>query len=362
MKENKEDYSLSEIIVEFKSFLNYLISKWLHLVFAIIIGLGLGFLYYSIQRPKYKATTSFILEEKSAGGSGLAGLASQFGFNIGALNGGESIFAGDNILNILQSKKVVEKVLLTKVDSVNKKTLADFYLEFTGLRNRWQKKPFLANINFDATAKNLSPLQDSVLNVVYTNIVKKNLSAEKLSKQGTIYKVQVTSENGLFARLITERLVAEASRLYLDIRVGTAQRNISQLQRRSDSLLLLLNNKSFTAAASQPLDINPGIRTAVVPVEIATRDKTVLATLYAEVTKNLEASKLLLSQQTPVIQLLDQPEFLLDDNKKGLVFLLVVFIFVTSFLWGSGIFIYFFFLRGSRLISQITIQEKHLKS
>jgi uncharacterized protein involved in exopolysaccharide biosynthesis len=108
-----------------------------------------------------------------------------------------------------------------------------------------------------------------------------------------------------------------------------------------------LNNKSFAAAARQPLDINPGIRTAIVPVEIATRDKTVLATLYAEVTKNLEASKLLLSQQTPVIQLLDQPEHLLDDNKKGLLFLLIVFGFVTLFLCVFAFFVSFFFLRGS---------------
>jgi uncharacterized protein involved in exopolysaccharide biosynthesis len=346
-QENKEDYSLSEIIVELKSFFKYLLSKWVYLIIALIIGLGLGLLYYTIQSPKYKATTTFILEEKSAGGGGLAGLASQFGFNIGSLSGSESIFSGDNILNILKSKKVVEKVLLTELDDTNKKTLADFYLEFMGFKNKWQKKPFLANINFTSLKENLSPLQDSVLNLVYINIVKKNLETEKVSKQGTIYKVQVTSKNGLFARLMTEKLVAEASKLYLDIRIGTAQRNIGQLQRRSDSLLLLLNNKSFAAAARQPLDINPGIRTAIVPVEIATRDKTVLATLYAEVTKNLEASKLLLSQQTPVIQLLDQPEHLLDDNKKGLLFLLIVFGFVTLFLCVFAFFVSFFFLRGS---------------
>jgi hypothetical protein len=144
---------------------------------------------------------------------------------------------------------------------------------------------------------------------------------------------------------MTERLVDEASKLYLDIRIGTAQENIRQLQRRSDSLLLLLNNKSYTTAASQPLDINPGVRTAVVPLEIATRDKTVLATLYGEVTKNLEASKLLLSQQTPVIQVLDEPAYLLDDNKKGLLVLLIVGSFATVIVYTSVLFILFLFKR-----------------
>jgi hypothetical protein len=119
-------------------------------------------------------------------------------------------------------------------------------------------------------------------------------------------------------------MVRAAANLYLDIKTGTAQANISKLQRRSDSLLVLLNHKSYVAAANQPLDINPGVKSAVVPLEIVSRDKTVLATLYAEVTKNLEASKLILSQQTPVIQILDRPGQLLNDNKRSLTYMLIV--------------------------------------
>jgi hypothetical protein len=140
---------------------------------------------------------------------------------------------------------------------------------------------------------------------------------------------------------MAERLVDEAGKLYLNIRVGTAQENIRQLQSRSDSLLLMLNSKSYSTAASQPLDVNPGMKTASVPAEIGVRDKTVLATLYAEVTKNLEASKMLLSQQTPVIQLLDSPGYLLVDKKKGLFLLLFVFSVVAGFLYTGGAFLRF---------------------
>jgi hypothetical protein len=72
------------------------------------------------------------------------------------------------------------------------------------------------------------------------------------------------------------------------------------------------------------------------------RDKTVLGTLYAEVTKNLEASKMLLSQQTPVIELLDKPEHLLKDLKKSLLFCLVVFSALTGFFYLILSFILFF--------------------
>jgi len=347
---NKESYySLDDIVNNMKSFVRYLLKKWLFLLLAAILGVGLGTAAYYRQRPKYKAVSTFILEEKSAGGGGLAGLASQFGFNVGSLNGGGSIFTGDNILSILRSKKVVEDVLLSNVDdtSFNTKTLADFYLGFSGIKKSWEKKSMLTNFSFANDKKKLSPVQDSILNVIYETIVKQALLTERSSKQGTIIKVQVTSADCLFARLMTERLIEQAGRLYLDIKTGTAQANIDQLQRRSDSLLSLVNRKSYATAVSQPLDINPGIKTAMVPVEISIRDKTVLASLYTEVTKNLEMSKLLLSQQTPVIQLLDKPGILLDDNKKS-VYLLIL-LYSLSVILLSVIFQFLvFILKGNK--------------
>lgn len=346
MKEEKEGYySLKDVVNNLKSFLRFLRKKWLWVLVAVTAGAGLGAVYFNIQKPKYEAVTTFILEEKSSGGGGLAGLASQFGFNLGGLGAGGSIFSGDNILDILKSKKIMEQVLLSKIDNTKPgdKTLADLYLEFTGIKKSWRKKPELADISFGKVQRQIDPVQDSILNVIYEVIVKKYLFTERTTKQGSIIRVKVTAPDCVFARLMTERLVEEAGKMYMTIRVGNAQENIRQLQGRSDSLLMLLNNKSFSTAAMQPLDINPGIRTAIVPVEIASRDKTVLATLYAEVTKNLEASKVLLSQQTPVIELLDQPGYLLVNNKKGLLFLLVVFSMAGGFIYIMGAFLSFLF-------------------
>jgi hypothetical protein len=332
-EEKKEEYySFHEIAGSIKLFTCYVIKKWLLIFLAGCLGAGLGSLYYYfIQKSKYEAATTFILEEKSGSGSGLAGLASQFGIDVGGLTGGGSIFSGDNILEILKSKKIVQQVLLSPVNNFthDSTTLADLYLQFTGTKKSWQNKQGLANINFANARSSVTPLQDSVLNVIYKAVIKKDLFADRISKKGTIIKVQVTAENEPFARLMTERLVEESGKLYLNIRTGTAQTNINRMQRRSDSLLALLNNKVYTVAASKPLDINPGLTMAAVPVEIATRDKSVITTLYTEVTKNLEASKMLLSQQTPVIQLLDKPALLLDDNKKSLPFLIVVCSFIT---------------------------------
>ncbi len=327
--------------MQLTQFLAQLLEQKWRLVLFFFVGALLGAGYYFIQKPKYIATTTFILEEKSGMG-GLAGLASQFGFNVGGLGSGGNLFAGDNILNILESKTVLYKVLLSPAaenPATRGLTLADLYLDFSGKKRKWKNKARLANINYSNIGTDLTPLQDSVLAVAYEDITKKYLVTERTSKQGSIIKVQVTASNSLFSRLMVERIVSEAANLYLDIKTGNAEANVRQMQRRSDSLLYLLNRKSYTAAATQAVDINPALKTAVVPGEIATRDKTVLATLYAEVTKNLEASKLLLSQQTPVIQLLDMPGKLLDDHVKSLPFLAVVFGAIAVMIFVAGVFI-----------------------
>jgi uncharacterized protein involved in exopolysaccharide biosynthesis len=350
MKEDKENYySLSEITDKMAAFSRYVLRKWWVLLLFVIAGACLGAAYFYRQKPKYEAVCTFILEEKSAGGNGLAGLASQFGFNIGNMGGG-SMFSGDNILTILTSKKVLENVLLSQVDIKNPQSssLADLYLDFTGIRQGWQKRTTPVDFRFTNVKFPLEPKQDSILNDIYQAIVKKNLKAERANKQSSIIVVKTIAGDCLFARLLTERLIEEASSLYFDVKTNNAQANIDQLQRRSDSLLYLLNRKSYAAAASQPLDFNPGFRVAAVPVEIATRDKTVLATLYAEVTKTLEMSRLMLAQQTPIIQILDRPATLLSDNKKGLSFIVVVFSFIAGIFCIVGLTAWYFLRNMSK--------------
>src|SRR5215204_1109500 len=112
--EKEEYYSLTQIAKSTKAFLQYLLRKWWVFLLGAVLAFFCGYIYFIRQKPKFEAVSTFILEDKSSGGgNGLAGLASQFGLNIASMNGGGSIFSGDNILNILKSKNVVERVLLT---------------------------------------------------------------------------------------------------------------------------------------------------------------------------------------------------------------------------------------------------------
>ncbi len=332
---------LNDLLNGFGIFFNYAFKNIKLFFVLVIIGVVLSIGYYFFQKPKYEAVSTFILEAKDQSGNGLAGLASQFGFDIASMTGSSNLFGGDNILDILKSKMVIEKVLLSKTENgidEEKITLANLFINSYELNKKWNSK----NIEF-AQNEGMKPahsiLQDSVLELIYLQLIKKHLKVESLSKKGSIIKVATVSNNPVFSKCFTERLIAETKNFYIAVKTRNATSNISALERRSDSLFKIINEKSGQSASLQIADLNPAIKIAEVPVEISQRGKLVAQTLYTEVMKNLEASRMALSNQTPVIQLLDTPKYPLVNQNKSFFILLISGITAALFLG----FIYCFF-------------------
>ncbi len=315
--------ALTDIIASTKNFIKFTQSKLNLLGLLIILGGALGLVYYFITSPKYQATATFIVEEKSTG-SGLAGMAGQLGFDISNLTGGNAgLFDGDNILEIIKSRSIIESVLLSKInvsDSANFKTLADLYYETSGLKNKLKgKSNDLANLNFSSINKGDAHtiLQDSVLFMMIEKINKDNLIVQRTNKKGSIISIITNSTNPLFSKLFSERLLNETSEMYIKIKVGNLSSNITRLQNKADSLQALLNRTSYQSAALNTFDANEAYKSSAVPEEMSQRDKLVLNTLYAEVVKNVEILRISLINQKPIIQVLDLPKFPLVNQQKS---------------------------------------------
>ena len=315
--------ALTDIIASAKNFIKFIQSKLKLLGLLIILGGVLGLAYYFITSPKYQATATFIVEEKSSG-SGLAGMAGQLGFDISSLTGGNAgLFDGDNILEIIKSRNIIESVLLSKVDgsdSANNKTLADLYYETSGFKNKLEgKSNELANLNFSSIKNGVGHtiLQDSVLFIMIEKINKDNLNVQRTNKKGSIISISTNSTNPQFSKLFSERLLNETSEMYIKIKVGNLSSNINRLQNKADSLQALLNRTSYQSAALNTFDANEAYKSSAVPEEMSQRDKLVLNTLYAEVVKNVEILRISLINQKPIIQVLDLPKFPLVNQQKS---------------------------------------------
>ena len=311
-------------------FFNYFISMYKVVLYITLTCTILGFLYGKLQPSSYKATSTFIVEDKSGrGAGGLSGLASQFGIDAGGLTGGGAgLFDGDNVLEIIKSRGIIEKVLLTKMDNAsNPQTIADYYIQISDFKLAFESKNInTKSLNFIAVAEGAkhTVLQDSILFILY-NEVSKNLTVEKRNKKSTIITLQVSSPDQVFSKTFAEELIKQTSDLYVDIKTGNLSKSISKIQKKADSL-----QNSLVGIYQNSFQINMSRN------DLSERDKTFSSTLYAEVVKNLETLKLSLINQTPVIQVLDTPKLpLFDQRIPGRYFLLIGFAvgFVLSILY-----------------------------
>ena len=295
-----------------KRFFKYFLSQYKFILVVTAITSAAGLIYGKLQPSTYKATATFIVEDKGGSkGGGLSGLASQFGIDMGSITGGGAgLFDGDNILEIMKSRKIIEGVLLSKVeDDVPQKglTIADFYLQNSPLSESLAKKNITsASLGFGKLTEDSKHtiIQDSVLYLIYTRI-KKDLNVDKQNKKSTIITLDINSTNQIFSKTFVEKLLQQTSEMYIDIKTGNLSKSIGKMQRKVDSLQAALSSKG---------DIRNFINLSV-PNEGVSRDKNVSSALYGEVVKNLETMKLSLINQTPVIQVLDMPKYPLMDQR-----------------------------------------------
>ncbi|MFX1702582.1 Wzz/FepE/Etk N-terminal domain-containing protein [Chitinophaga sp. CC14] len=314
------EISLKELIIKLQQLFKILWRKKLVIIIAVVIGGLLGLGASLLSDETYVAELTFVLEANNDSPfSAYASLAGQFGIDLGGKSE-SSIFEGDNIMEFLKSRLIVEKALLSPVAvSGEKVTLAECYIKFKKLRKKWagRKDKFDVKYPVGQDRKAFSLAQDSILNVMQDDLVRHYLVIDKVDKKLSFIEVKLKSPMEEFSKGFTETLVREAIEFYTDTKTMRTKTNVQRLQTQADSLKLLLNRKTYDAAAIQDFNLNPAKVVAGVGAEIGMRDKMVLQAMYLEIAKNLEISKIAMERETPVIQIVDSPILPLVIEKLG---------------------------------------------
>jgi hypothetical protein len=318
MKQVENAKSLKELILEGIFWYKYLLSKWKFILMIALLGAILGLGYALLTKPKYNAKITFALEDKtSSGGGGIMSIASQFGFDLGGSNGG--VFTGDNILELIKSRLLIEKTLLTTVNINGKdQKLINYYLNYTHLNKNWPKGPLLKNFSFDSTAnESLRFQRDSILGDVYRTIFNDMLSVKKIDKKLSVVAVNFVAGDEKFSQLFVENLVENVASFYIDTKTGKSRKNVALLEHRVDSVKNELDAAMYGRA--QFTDQNFGLvrQQAAVPKIKQEIRVQMLSTMYTELIKNLEFAKLALMREEPIIQIIDRPILPLDKQKLG---------------------------------------------
>ncbi|MDQ2718999.1 MAG: hypothetical protein M3Z26_04455 [Bacteroidota bacterium] len=313
--QNSTEKSPSTVITLNKTIRLILRKWWLFLIVGTLAGI-IGIIYASKQMPTYKSSLTFALDEGGSGGGmgSLFSLASQFGINVG---GSKDIFSGDNILEIMKSRRMVERVLLS-VDTFNNKpyTLIEYFLDKSKKRESDSK---LKNIHFPAgqLKNNFSYQQDSLLYKIYQEFSDKYIVAQRPDRKVSIYEVNITSPDEKFTKDFTDRIVAETNNFYVEIRTKKAKETLDILEQRVATMKGNLNSSISSKASVQDVNINPAFSEAQVPVQKQQANIQVYGAAYGEMFKNLELARFQYLNEIPLMQIIDHADYPMEKIKLG---------------------------------------------
>jgi hypothetical protein len=341
MNQMQNEITLKQLILKIGEWINFLYAKRRAIILSGIIGTVLGVTYSMISNKKYESVLTFALEEKGSGMSAYAGIASQFGIDLG--KGGESgAFIGENIIELFKSRLIIENTLLQESEfNGEKQLLLNRYISYNKLDKNWSEVESTQNLTYHIgqNRKTFTRAQDSVLSNIYEKIRKHHLSVEKVDKKLNIITVLVSSEDEQFAKVFTELLVENVYKFYLETKTKKTRANVEILEYRVDSVKKALNDEMYQAAMNQDENINPNRSMVRVPYIKRQLNVQMLTTLYGELIKNLELSKLALMREEPLIQIIDRPIYPLKYSKPGKIKTGLV----TGFVFGFITVLFFLF-------------------
>ena len=322
------------------SFLYKRLKEWIIFLFSnmgIIILVTFCFLFFTISynylvKPTYFARTTFVLDNDSSSSMGdLSSLASLAGINASSFIDASSLFQIDNIQELYRSNTMIKKTLMSKANDGKKDfKLIDRFIEAEKLKNKWDKLGVDTN-NLEST-KPVSRTKDSLIKELIKSIKKENLIVDKPSRKTTILEIGFDHKDEILAKTFNENLVKIVNQFYNKTKTLKTGSNLKILQRQSDSVKIVLDTSIMLLAEIDQSIPNPNPLTKVnlVPYQKAMIDVQANSAIYQELLKQLELAKVTHRNNMPLIQVIDSPNYPLENSRWKLIKTIVYGIIMGS--------------------------------
>jgi uncharacterized protein involved in exopolysaccharide biosynthesis len=313
-KARSNEISLKELIQKLQATITYLWGYKGKLALMAVLGGVFGFGYaHFFKEVTYTSRLTFVVEEKSAGGGSLMGLASQFGVDLGM--GGAGLFSTDNLLLLLRSNRIVQQALLVPNAEFKGGNLLNAYVHHNYEKKLAKGK--LALVDPLKTRAEFSRLEDSTLTFIINELVMDYVTVSRLDKKSTIMDIQVRSTDEKWAFEFSKLLIRQALDLYVELKIGKTKRTVKILESRVDSVKAALDIAMGSAAIESDQNQSLVLMRARVPVAKKQMQVQLLTTMYGELVKNLELTKFTLDREEPVIVIIDSPSLPLKRQSRG---------------------------------------------
>ena len=317
----KDEISIKEIILTAKKWINFLVKRWVFVGIACFLGVTISLFVHFSKPTNYNAKLVFVSSEGEDGGglSKLSSLGSQFGINLGG--GSSSAFGGENLLELMKSRRLVVQTLFDSVTLKDKETrLLEYYLLRNSVMDENLEPVSFGNVT---SFEQCNYRQDSLLNIIYEDLTKEALSVSNLDKDLAFKVVEFTDIDEQFAKVFVENLTKNVTEFYVETKTSQSKKNIQLLQEKADSVERELSKNMVSAAVSKDRSVFSSNTQSLVNTTKKQMKAQMLGTIYAEVIKNLELSKTMAAHNEPLIQVIDSPRFPLEKQRSSLIKMLL---------------------------------------
>jgi len=317
----EEKISLSFLILGFKDWLRFLFSKKNLIIYGTISVLFFTISSNYLISPIHYARTTFVLDNENTTGSigDLSSLASLAGINASSFIDASSLFQIDNIQELYRSNSMIKQTLLSNANYKDKNFLIiERFVKAESLENKWNNLGVQIR---DFNLKKSSRLKDSLVKELVKIIKKDYLIVDKPSRKTTIIEIGFDHKDEVLAKTFNENLVRIVNDFYNKTKTLKTGMNLEILQRQADSIKIVLDSSIMILAETDQSIPNPNPLTKVslVPYQKAMIDVQTNGAIYQELLKQLELAKVSHRNKMPLIQIIDKPEFPLENSRWKLL-------------------------------------------
>jgi hypothetical protein len=338
----EDQFSFKDIIIKIVNFKNLIVKNWKLILILMAIGSAMGYAVeiYNKEKPVYLAKIIFNMENGSGGGGGgLSDIASALGFGGGAAPSA-GLFSGDNFVELLKTKNIYNRAILSKIKIKGKDVIfGNYYLKKSGILDD--------ELEDDIALKTFEFKHDK-----YENCTLKEKRRVRLVQQMlmpvTMFGSEGKKTSFMSLAVITrnDTLSYHWANLYLKIVTDFYKETKTQKTRE---LQLLIKNRVDSlkrelyrtqGAAARYADQNQQIivQEGLVQQQRLQANSGQLQTLYFEAVRQLDNLNFSIAKETPLFTRIDEPELPIyhekDPTEKGYIFgavlgLIVAVLFIS---------------------------------
>lgn len=284
-------------------------------LFVILTLIGYGVVAYKILNKEvvYQAVITFILQDEDSGSSQSAFVDPLSSYLLSRST--SQTINIDRIIEIIYSQKLLSVVFFNKCIIKGKEDylINHFLSEYYGINDSYFKS--YRGLN------GLDRNQFRVFNNA-SSIIKKSISIEQTKSGAFVMKLNTINEE--LSKISTELLYQNISSFYIDKTTEKAQRNYVFLRNRLDSIRNMLYSSEYQVANFEDRSRNLLLVTARVPQIRQQRNTIFYETLYGEVLKSFETSKVTLNNITPIFQILQRPYYPLSAITRLSIVIVII--------------------------------------